>query len=83
MNNYYSIRFRVSCEGSEFRGYILEVYGGHFELPDLGPIGANGLANPRHFLHPVAAYEDVFDVCYKITNKYQNKLFTTSQVWNK
>lgn len=23
----------------ETRGYILEVYGAHFELPDLGPIG--------------------------------------------
>ncbi|KAK2508542.1 hypothetical protein MC885_000198, partial [Smutsia gigantea] len=42
----------------ETRGYILEVYGVHFELPDLGPIGANGLANPRDFLIPVAWYED-------------------------
>lgn len=25
----------------ETRGYILEVYGAHFELPDLGPIGNN------------------------------------------
>ena len=29
------------------RGYICEVFNGHFRLPDLGPIGANGLANPR------------------------------------
>lgn len=41
-----------------FRGYILEVFDGHFKLPDLGPIGANGLANPRDFLTPVACYED-------------------------
>lgn len=41
-----------------FRGYILEVFDGHFKLPDLGPIGANGLANPRDFLTPVAHYED-------------------------
>jgi homogentisate 1,2-dioxygenase len=27
-------------------------------LPDLGVIGSNGLANPRDFLTPVAAYED-------------------------
>jgi homogentisate 1,2-dioxygenase len=39
------------------RGYILEVFKGHFELPNLGPIGSNGLANPRDFLTPVAAYE--------------------------
>jgi homogentisate 1,2-dioxygenase len=29
-----------------------------FRLPDLGPIGSNGLANPRDFLAPVAAFED-------------------------
>lgn len=40
------------------RGYILEVYDGHFKLPDLGPIGANGLANPRDFETPVAWFED-------------------------
>jgi len=39
------------------RGYICEVYKGHFRLPDLGPIGANGLANPRDFEIPVAFYE--------------------------
>lgn len=39
-------------------GYILEVFDGHFKLPDLGPIGANGLANPRDFLTPVARYHD-------------------------
>lgn len=43
---------------SHYRGYILEVFDGHFKLPDLGPIGANGLANPRDFLTPVAHYED-------------------------
>ena len=26
-------------------GYICELFTGHFELPGLGPIGANGLAN--------------------------------------
>lgn len=26
-------------------------------LPELGPIGANGLANPRHFRAPTAAFE--------------------------
>lgn len=41
------------------RGYILEVYDNHFTLPDLGPIGANGLANPRDFETPTAWFEDV------------------------
>lgn len=42
-----------------FRGYILEVYDNHFFLPDLGPIGANGLANPRDFETPTAWFEDI------------------------
>jgi len=37
------------------RGYVLEVFRGHFELPGLGPIGSNGLANARDFLYPVAS----------------------------
>ncbi|CAB1349936.1 unnamed protein product [Coregonus sp. 'balchen'] len=32
------MRFSVDVFG-ETRGYVLEVYGAHFELPDLGPIG--------------------------------------------
>ena len=41
------------------RGYVCENFGANFRLPDLGPIGSNGLANPRDFLTPLAAYEDV------------------------
>ena len=60
------IRFRVElpdvkAEGGELdgaRGYVCENFGASFRLPDLGPIGSNGLANPRDFLAPVAAYED-------------------------
>ena len=37
--------FKVGLSGPS-RGYILEVFQGHFELPDLGPIGSNGLARP-------------------------------------
>lgn len=60
------------------RGYILEVFGAHFKIPDLGPIGANGLANPRDFLHPVAAYDDKERDFSKIT-KYQGQLFEAKQ----
>lgn len=55
------VRFKVSLrdgEGALHRGYICENFGGLLKLPDLGPIGSNGLANPRDFLTPVAAYED-------------------------
>lgn len=51
------VRFSVNVNGPS-RGYILEVYDNHFKLPDLGPIGANGLANPRDFQTPVAWFED-------------------------
>ncbi|XP_027201517.1 homogentisate 1,2-dioxygenase [Dermatophagoides pteronyssinus] len=57
------------------RGYVLEVFDGHFILPNLGPIGANGLANPRHFLTPVAYYEDKDHIKYEVINKYCGKLF--------
>ncbi|XP_049318616.1 homogentisate 1,2-dioxygenase isoform X5 [Bactrocera dorsalis] len=59
-------------------GYILEVYNNHFQLPELGPIGANGLANPRDFLTPVALFEDN-DEDFQIICKYQGKLFSAKQ----
>ncbi|GAB2481785.1 cupin domain-containing protein [Jatrophihabitans fulvus] len=52
------LRFRVELPDGSARGYVLENYGAMFTLPELGPIGANGLANHRDFLAPTAAYED-------------------------
>ena len=52
------LKFRVELPDGEARGYICENYGAQLRLPDLGPIGANGLANPRDFETPVAWYED-------------------------
>ena len=46
------IRFRVELLDGQARGYACENYGALLRLPDLGPIGANGLANPRDFLRP-------------------------------
>jgi homogentisate 1,2-dioxygenase len=71
------IRFRVGLHGPS-RGYMLEVYEGHFALPDLGPIGANGLANVRDFLYPVAAFEDV-EAPFTITAKFGGALFSAQQ----
>ncbi len=51
--------FRTELIDGPARAYVCENYGGGFTLPDRGPIGANCLANPRDFLAPVAAYEDV------------------------
>jgi len=52
------VRFSVALPEGAARGYICENFGALFQLPDLGPIGSNGLANPRDFLTPQAAYED-------------------------
>jgi len=72
------LRFKVDVGGS-CRGYICEVFDGHFQLPNLGPIGANGLASARDFLYPVAAYEDRNDIKFRIVNKYQGHLFVAQQ----
>lgn len=52
------VRFRVELLASHARGYVCENYGQPFILPDLGPIGANGLAAARDFMAPAAAYEE-------------------------
>ena len=52
------VRFRVELVDGSARGYACENYGAFLRLPDLGPIGSNGLANPRDFLTPHAWYED-------------------------
>ncbi|KAJ2059748.1 hypothetical protein GGI17_004220 [Coemansia sp. S146] len=74
------IRFSVALPDGPSRGYILEVYDGHFELPELGPIGANGLANPRDFQTPVAKCENTESSAeWSIINKYQGELFVAQQ----
>ncbi|MDM8168394.1 homogentisate 1,2-dioxygenase, partial [Roseovarius sp.] len=50
--------YRVEVLEGPCRGFVCENYGQKFELPARGPIGANGLANPRDFKAPVAAFED-------------------------
>lgn len=52
------VKFRVELPDGPSRGYVCENYGAPLRLPSLGPIGSNGLANPRDFLTPVAAFED-------------------------
>jgi homogentisate 1,2-dioxygenase len=52
------LRFRVALLDGEARGFVAELFDGHFVLPDRGPIGANGLADERHFAAPVADVED-------------------------
>ena len=67
------MKMRVDLEGPS-RGYICENYGLTFRLPELGAIGANGLANPRDFLTPAAAYEDK-DGDFRIVGKFLGRLW--------
>jgi homogentisate 1,2-dioxygenase len=67
------VKFRADVEGG-VRGYICENYGLPFRLPELGPIGANGLANSRDFLAPVAAFEDK-DGDFRIVSKFLGRLW--------
>jgi homogentisate 1,2-dioxygenase len=68
------IRFRVSLPDGVARGYICENFGAMFKLPDLGPIGSNGLANPRDFLIPTAAFEDR-EGAFELVTKFQSHLW--------
>jgi len=71
------IRFRVALPDGQAAGYICENHGAQLRLPDLGPIGANGLANPRDFLTPVAWYEDR-DETVEIVQKFMGQLWRTT-----
>jgi homogentisate 1,2-dioxygenase len=68
------LRFRVELPDGPSRGYVCENYGPMFRLPELGPLGSNGLANPRDFLSPIAAYEDTTQRC-AVVAKFQGNLW--------
>ena len=71
------LRFRVDLPDQTARGYICENHGAVLRLPDLGPIGANGLANPRDFHAPVAWFEDR-DEPTELVQKFQGALWATT-----
>jgi homogentisate 1,2-dioxygenase len=68
------VRFRAELLDGSARGYVCENYGALFRLPDLGVIGSNGLANPRDFQTPVAAYEDR-EGEFELVAKFQGRLW--------
>jgi homogentisate 1,2-dioxygenase len=71
------LKFRIELTDGEARGYVCENYSAPFRLPDLGPIGSNGLANARDFLIPVAAFEDS-DEPVKLIQKFGGALWHTT-----
>lgn len=70
------IKFKVILSSEFAAGYVCENQGLPFTLPQLGPLGANSLANPRHFLYPTAAFEaeDRFE-SVTLVCKYQQRLW--------
>jgi homogentisate 1,2-dioxygenase len=74
------MRFRVDTNGNA-RGYICELFKGHFGLPELGPIGSNSLANVRDFQVPVAWYEDK-DCDFTVIGKFGSKFFSCDYKWS-
>ena len=71
------VRFRVELIDGAVRGYVCENYGALFQLPELGPIGSNGLANPRDFLSPVAAFEER-EIPTELVQKFQGGLWAAT-----
>ncbi|MBB4858675.1 homogentisate 1,2-dioxygenase [Novosphingobium chloroacetimidivorans] len=71
------MKFRLDPIGGTTRGYIAENHGAELRLPDLGPIGSNGLANPRDFLSPVAAFEDDANA-QDLVAKFEGALWRTT-----
>lgn len=73
------IRYRVTLPDGPVRGYILELYQGHFHLPELGPIGSHCLANPRDFQAPVADFDEDVESEYTLFAKFAGHLFAAKQ----
>ncbi|WP_413943471.1 homogentisate 1,2-dioxygenase [Bdellovibrio sp. HCB-162] len=70
------MKFQVNPSNSpRCTGYIGENFGHPFHLPELGPIGANGLAHRRHFLTPVAAFEDQ-EGSFELIGKFNGELWS-------
>ena len=70
------MRFRVELIGENASGYVCENHGCALRLPDLGPIGSNGLANPRDFLSPAAQFEER-DEPVQLMQKFLGELWAT------
>lgn len=74
------LRYRIDLvDQHDIRGYVMEIYNGHFQLPELGPIGSNCLANARDFQMPVAAYVHDTSSTWTVYNKFRGELFSAKQ----
>ncbi len=69
--------WRIAVDGPT-RAYVCENYGAPFRLPELGPIGSNGLANPRDFLAPVAVCDAAAGGEFEVVRKWGGRLWRTT-----
>jgi len=72
------LAFKVDVDGPAI-AYVCENYGAPFRLPELGPIGSNGLANARDFQAPVAAFESD-EGSYQLVKRYGGALWSATQL---
>ena len=70
------VKFRIELPDGPVRGYVCENYGSPLELPERGPVGANGFANNRDFQYPVASFEDKEEE-HKLVVKFCGELYQT------
>ncbi len=69
--------WKVELPDGAARAYMCENYGAPFRLPELGPIGSNGLANARDFLTPVAAFDDAPGE-WELVKKFDGRLWRST-----
>jgi homogentisate 1,2-dioxygenase len=75
-----ALKFSVGVPEGGARGWVLEVFGRRLRLPERGPIGSNGLADARHFLAPVASFEDrACPAGFQLVNKLGGSLYAATQ----
>ena len=73
------MRFSVSLPDTKAKGYLCELFHEHWALPELGVLGRNALANPRHFLFPTSYYEDFDEADFTIIMKHDSDFFQLEQ----
>ncbi len=73
------LAFKIGLPDGPSRGYVCENYGAAFRLPELGPIGSNGLANARDFLAPAASFEPSGGSDYELIKKFGGRLWRNQQ----
>jgi homogentisate 1,2-dioxygenase len=71
------LTFRIELPDGMARGYVCENYGAPLELPERGPVGANGFANNRDFQYPVAWFEDKEEE-HTLVVKFCGQLYQTT-----